>query len=539
MKNNQGAMSSPVRSTSHREKDMLDSFQTPSGSTDSIDEAAVTPHDRFGELFEAVALAHIFEDSKTFADCIPRQPPEEIVEAYEQQRRQVGFDLAVFVSDHFYSDMIPGRGYEARPEHDLVEHIDNLWPVLTRNSRQHPRWSSLLALCHDYVVPGGRFREYYYWDSYFTMLGLAASGENHLMCAVTDNCADLIMRYGHMPNGNRTYYLSRSQLPLFSMMVELTERQGLRQAVDYLPQLEREYAFWMDGENTLKPGESHRRCVRLDEESRLNRHWDDRATPREESFREDLEIAARSARPAEALFRNLRAGAESGWDFSGRWLDDVTDLSTIRTTCFVTPELNSLLFHLEQTLCRLHAATGDDARAGDFRRRSLRRQAAMDRYLWSDSRGAYYDYDFVRGQSSVHLTAGCVVPLFVGAASDAQAERVANIIANRLMTPGGLATTEITDSQQQWDHPNGWAPLQWMAIEGLRRYGFTELADTIADRWLALVEELYSRENKLVEKYVLYPGADFATGGEYPLQDGFGWTNGVTRALLAQRAGHQ
>lgn len=518
---------------------MLDSFQTAPKSADAIDEAAVTPHDRYGELFEAVALAHIFHDSKTFADCIPRQPPAQIMEAYEQQRNQPGFDLGAFVADHFYSDMLPGKGYESRPEHDLITHIDSLWPILTRNSRQHPRWSSLLELCHDYVVPGGRFREYYYWDSYFTMLGLAASGESHLMCSVTDNCADLIMRFGHMPNGNRSYYLSRSQPPLFSMMVELTERQGLRNAIDYLPQLEREYAYWMSGEEKLAPGESHRRCVRLDEEAWLNRHWDDRATPREESFREDVEMSHHCHRPAEALFRDLRAGAESGWDFSGRWLDDVQNLGSIRTTHFVTPELNALLFHLEQTLSRLHAIVGDHRKAGNFRRRALRRRAAMDEYLWSDSRGAYYDYDFTRGRSSVHLTAACVVPLFVGAASEAQAERVANIVANRLMAPGGLATTEITDSHQQWDHPNGWAPLQWMATEGLRRYGFTELADDIADRWLALVEDLYRREHKLVEKYVLYPGADFATGGEYPLQDGFGWTNGVTRALLARRAGHE
>jgi len=518
---------------------MLDSPQIMSENADSIAEAATTPHDRYGELFEAVALAHIFRDSKTFADSIPRQPPAQIMEAYEQQRDQPGFDLGAFVSDHFYSDVLPGKGYESRPEHDLIMHIDNLWPVLTRNSRQHPRWSSLLALAHDYVVPGGRFREYYYWDSYFIMLGLAASHENRLMSSVTDNCADLIQRYGHMPNGNRSYYLSRSQPPLFSMMVELTERQGLRQAIDYLPQLEQEYAYWMDGEETLAPGESHRRCVRLSEEHWLNRHWDDRATPREESFREDLEIASSSRRHAEALFRDLRAGAESGWDFSGRWLEDVQDLSSIRTTHFVTPELNSLLFHLEQTLSRLHTAVGDETKADNYRQRALRRQAAIDAYLWCDSRGAYYDYDFTRGQCSIHLTAACVVPLFVGVASSSQAERVANIVANRLVAPGGLVTTEITDSHQQWDHPNGWAPLQWMAIEGLRRYGLTELADDITDRWLALVEDLYCRERKLVEKYVLYPGADFAIGGEYPLQDGFGWTNGVTRALLAQRAGLQ
>ncbi|WP_251977970.1 alpha,alpha-trehalase TreF [Salinicola avicenniae] len=518
---------------------MLDAPHTPFSPDARHQEAAVTPHDRYGELFEAVALAHIFQDSKTFADCIPRRSPAEIMAAYEAARDRPDFDLERFVASHFDSDLLPGQGYESQPTDGLATHIDKLWPVLTRNSHQHPRWSSLLSLPHDYVVPGGRFREYYYWDSYFTMLGLAASNQTELLCAVTDNCAELITRYGHMPNGNRSYYLSRSQPPFFSMMVELLESRHLRQALDYLPQLEREYAYWMNGEAELAPGARHRRCVRMDEESWLNRHWDDRDTPREESYREDIEMAQRCRRPPETLFRDLRAGSESGWDFSGRWLDDVQDLSTIRTTDFITPELNALLYHLENSLSRLHSAAGDDTQAAAYRRRARRRQAAMDRYLWSEERGAYYDYDLARGGHSPHLTAACVAPLFVGAASDVQAERVANIIANRLLSPGGLVTTEITESHQQWDHPNGWAPLQWMAIEGLHRYGFTALAETLTDSWLSLVQELYQREHKLVEKYVLYPGADFATGGEYPLQDGFGWTNGVTRALLARRTGRQ
>ncbi|GHB15896.1 alpha,alpha-trehalase TreF [Salinicola rhizosphaerae] len=518
---------------------MLDSPRIRPGTTKVSEESAMTPHDRYGELFEAVAMAHIFEDSKTFADCIPKQSPEQVMSVYEQHRDRDDFDLQTFVSDHFDADTLPGSGYESRPEHDMSEHIDRLWPILTRNSRHHPQWSSLLSLSHDYVVPGGRFREYYYWDSYFTMLGLAASGEGRLLRAVTDNCADLIERYGHMPNGNRSYYLSRSQPPLFSMMVELVERQQMQDACAYLPQLEREYAFWMDGEDRLQPGESHRRCVRLDETHWLNRHWDDRSTPREESFREDLELSHQTSRPAARLFRDLRAGSETGWDFSGRWLDDVKDITTIRTTAFVTPDLNALLFHLEQTLARLNAMTGAAARADEFGDRARRRQAAMDRYLWSEDHGAYFDYDIERGSLSPHLTAASVVPLFVRAASRGQADRVAGIVARRLLAPGGIATTEISDSHQQWDHPNGWAPLQWMAIEGLGHYGFEDLAETIADRWLALVQDLYDREHKLVEKYVLYPGADFATGGEYPLQDGFGWTNGVTRALLARRAGKQ
>ncbi|WP_110690532.1 alpha,alpha-trehalase TreF [Salinicola endophyticus] len=504
---------------------------------DTYHDAAVTPHDRFGELFEAVALAHLFEDSKTFADSVPRVPPQQIMQAYEAERDNPDFDLRAFVDAHFEEDPIACSGYEADTSDDMVTHIDRLWPVLTRNSREHPLWSSLLSLSHDYVVPGGRFREFYYWDSYFTMLGLAASGEDHLLCAVADNCADLIARYGHMPNGNRSYYLSRSQPPLFSMMVSLLEQRGQRRAVDYLPQLKREYAFWMHGEAQLKPGETHRRCVRLDDECWLNRHWDDRATPREESYREDYELAQASPRPAEQVYRDLRAGAESGWDFSGRWLDDTRELHTIRTTAFLPVELNSLLYHLEYLLGQLCADVGEESEAGHYRERAEHRRMAIDRYLWCEERGAYYDYDWQRGCRSIHLTAACVVPLYLQLASPGQAERVVNVVAQRLLAPGGLVTTEINDSSQQWDHPNGWAPLQWMAIEGFRHYGFHEVAEDLTERWLSLVYDLYQREHKLVEKYVLYPGAEFACGGEYPLQDGFGWTNGVTRALLAQRDG--
>ncbi len=502
-----------------------------------LNDAAVTPYDRFGELFEAVELAHLFADSKTFADSVPKYPPAQIVQAYHAARHAPDFDLRAFVDTHFAEDPLHCSGYEADPRVDMATHIDRLWPVLTRNSREHHLWSSLLSLSHDYIVPGGRFREFYYWDSYFTMLGLAASGEDRLLCAQLDNCADLISRYGHMPNGNRSYYLSRSQPPLFSMMVTLVEQRGQRRAIDYLPQLKQEYAFWMDGEERLAPGEAHRRCVRLDDECWLNRHWDDRATPREESYREDYEMAQRSDRPAEQLYRDLRAGAESGWDFSGRWLDDTRDLTTIRTTAFIPIEVNALLYHLEFLLARLCADVGETSEAGHYRSRAERRRKAIDRYLWCEERGAYYDYDWQRGHRSIHLTAACVAPLYLQLASPGQAERVANTVSQRLLAPGGLVTTEINDSNQQWDHPNGWAPLQWMAIEGFRHYGFTDLAEILAERWLALVDDLYRREHKLVEKYVLYPGAEFACGGEYPLQDGFAWTNGVTRALLAQRQG--
>ena len=147
----------------------------------------------------------------------------------------------------------------------LKEHIDGLWRVLTREPRKHPPNGSLLPLPSPYVVPGGRFREIYYWDSYFTMLGLAESGRHDLLRAMADNFAWLIEHYGHVPNGNRSYYLSRSQPPVFALMVGLFEQRGLCAAVKYLPQLRREYAWWMEGTDALRPGEAHRHAVRLED----------------------------------------------------------------------------------------------------------------------------------------------------------------------------------------------------------------------------------------------------------------------------------
>src|SRR5690606_14397665 len=152
--------------------------------------------------------------------------------------------------------------------------------------------------------------------SYFTMLGLLESGRIDLVRSMVANFAAMIERYGHVPNGNRTYYLSRSQPPFFAaMVVLLADHDGPGVLATYLPALEREYAFWMDGAESLAPGTAHRRVVRLADGTLLNRYWDDCDTPRDESHIMDVATAAASPRPAPEVYRNLRAGAESGWDF--------------------------------------------------------------------------------------------------------------------------------------------------------------------------------------------------------------------------------
>ncbi len=499
----------------------------------------LTPADRYQELFVAVQTGGIFSDSKTFVDAMPRQQPAAILAAYRARSAEPGFDLAAFVHAHFVLPAVPDSCYKSDPTQPLRDHIDALWTVLTRHPAEHPPQGSLLPLPHAYVVPGGRFGELYYWDSYFTMLGLTASGQADLLHCMADNFSYLLDTYGVIPNGTRTYYLSRSQPPVFALMVELFEDHGVRPELAYLPHLRKEYAFWMRGAGHLAPGQACRRVVRLADGSLLNRYWDERDTPREEAFIEDTRTAAASSRSAPEVYRDLRAAAESGWDFSSRWLEPGGGLESIRTTAILPVDLNCLLFKLESKLAELAGAAGD-ADAPAFRQRAHARRQAIERLMWQEDEGAWFDFDWQQHRLRTNLTAAAAMPLYVEAASATQAARLAGTFAARLLEPGGIATTERV-SGEQWDQPNGWAPLQWLAIGGFARYGHQALAHEIAHRWLATVASLYRREYKLVEKYALHPAEEGAVGGgggEYPLQDGFGWTNGVVRRLLRLHPTH-
>lgn len=500
----------------------------------------LTPADRYQEMFIDIQTSRVFDDSKTFVDSAPLGEPDEILNRYRTLRNRDDFNLADFVKENFTTETPPSSDYESDPDQSMRDHIDSLWDVLTRTPEEHPQLSSLLPLPTHYVVPGGRFAELYYWDSYFTMLGLAESGRPHLLRAMADNFAYLIDTYGHVPNGNRSYYLSRSQPPVFALMVELFESKGVSRALDYLPQLRKEYAYWMNGADDLRPGEARRHIVRLDDGTLLNRYWDDRDSPREESYLEDLTTAKKSSRPAHDVYRDLRAGAASGWDFSSRWLGSSNDLSSIRTTALLPVDLNCFMYKLEMQIARLSKASDDATTATRFEKLARARQAAIQARMWDDDSGAFYDYDWQLDQQRELLTAATATPLFVQLASNEQAQRTGEAMLDRLLADGGIATTEIGHGEQ-WDRPNGWAPLQWLAIEGLRNYGGKPQADEIASRWLHTVSSVYEAESKLVEKYVLNHKDGRARGGgggEYPLQDGFGWTNGVTRKLLHEDPQH-
>jgi alpha,alpha-trehalase len=521
-------------------------IRTPEQHAAAVEGLPATPADLYGRLYHDVQLAQIFPDSKTFADMLPNARPGQITAAYERWRQQHAGEhdaaarkaaLTQFVKQYFTAPPQTEDHYVSDPNQDVVGHIDTLWNVLSRRpDAKPPAYSSLLPLPYAYVVPGGRFNEIYYWDSYFIMLGLEASGRHELTLDELNNFAALIDRYGHIANGNRTYYLSRSQPPFFAQMVSLVaEKDGDAVYVRYLPQLRKEYDYWMAGAQTLVPGHATRHVVRLPDGTLLNRYWDARDRPRDESYREDI-LTARAApqRDASDLWRNLRAGAETGWDYSSRWLADGRTLSTIDVTSLAPVDLNALMVTLERTLAKAYGLKGDAREAELMTQRAQQRAEAIDRVLWDPQLHAYSDYDFAHRALTHRLTAATVYPLYAGVATRAQAQDVAATVRAGLLRPGGLATTQVATGQQ-WDEPNGWAPLQYLAVMGLRRYGEQNLAQEIASRWIATNLAYYQRTHKLVEKYDVSAAttqASSAGGGEYPLQDGFGWTNGVLRVLL-------
>ncbi len=365
------------------------------------------------------------------------------------------------------------------------------------------------------------------------MLGLAESGRRDLLEDMVTNFADLMDTYGHAPNGTRTYYLSRSQPPFFFEMVGLLSPSDPAAAfARYLPELKTEYAYWMEGANELKAGSAHRHAVALEDGSILNRYWDDSDAPRDEAYREDVELAAATHRPPGEIYRDIRAGAESGWDFSSRWFADAGTMASIDTTEIIPVDLNAVMLGLENAIQAGCERDGDHDCAENYAKRAAARRIAIDRYLWDPSRGVYLDYRWTLRERIDRVTAATLYPLFTGAASEAQAASVAKVVETELLKPGGIVATTL-DTGQQWDAPNGWAPLQWIAVEGLASYGLNPLAETIACRWMVNVSRVYRVTGKLVEKYDVMATDQPGGGGEYPTQDGFGWTNGVMLKLMA------
>ncbi len=484
-----------------------------------------TPDLVFGNLFTQVQMERVFPDNKTFVDAVPKAPPHQILASYLASKDRADFSLSDFVSANFHIIGPKESHYITDSTQTVVQHINRLWSVLTRMPEEPVPGSSILPLPYPYIVPGGRFNEIYYWDSYFTMLGLQVSGQQEMVENMVKNFAYMIDKFGHIPNGNRSYFLSRSQPPFFSLMLELlAEDQGNEVYGIYKDQLLKEYAYWMD-----KSGKTNH-LVNMPDSTKLNRYYDQYAIPRQESYFEDSTMARLVSNPP-ALYRNLRSGAESGWDFSSRWMADGQHLHTIETTRILPVDLNCLLYHLELTIAKAYKQTGDKQKEHKYRHIAKSRKTAINHFFYNKHDGWYYDYNIRTKQLSKEKTIAGMTPFFLNIAPEKAIKRAVYVLKKDFLRSGGVVTT-LKVSGEQWDAPNGWAPLQWMTVKGLRNYGEHALAENIAKRWIALNTRVFQNTGKMMEKYNVMDSSLDAGGGEYPAQDGFGWSNGVLLKLI-------
>ncbi|CAL1373654.1 unnamed protein product [Linum trigynum] len=435
--------------------------------------------------------------------------------------------------------------------------VHSLWRNLSRKVsdevRESPDLHTLLPLPEPVVIPGSRFREVYYWDSYWVIRGLLASKMYDTAKSIVTNLIYLLDTYGHVLNGARSYYTNRSQPPLLSAMVyEIYNRTGdVKFARKALPALIKEHEFWTSGEHkiTVQDGQAAKHSL-----SRYYAKWN---KPRPESATIDRDSAANISDSCEKqdFYREVASTAESGWDFSTRWMRNTSDFTTLSTTSILPVDLNTYLLKLELDIAFLAKATANRTVARRFTKASEARIQAIKSVFWNAKKGQWFDYWLNHGSAPAHkgfssktqkgnhqnqnAFASNFVPLWIDQfhSDKALVERVLKSFkSSGLIRATGIATS-LTNSGQQWDFPNGWAPLQHVIVEGLARSGSSKakaLAEEIAVRWINSNYIVYNNTGAMHEKLDVEACGEFGGGGEYVPQTGFGWTNGVVLAFLEE-----
>jgi len=408
------------------------------------------------------------------------------------------------------------------------------------------REHGLLYLPRPYVVPGGRFNEMYGWDSYFIQVGLLRDDQLGDASDLVENFLYEMEHYGTILNANRTYFLSRSQPPFLTRMIlavyEKTRDNAWLRGT--LPAIERYYRFWTTEPHTVPDaglsryfdrGEGPAPEVMADEKDEQGRTHYDRAreyyrTHDVTDYDESLYYDSRRDRLTDLFYKGDRSMRESGFDPSNRFGALNVDVIHYAPVC-----LNTLLYVMEDDTGRIMETLGDTSAAAMWRSRAASRRDLINTLMWDEEAGLYYDYNFRTRQRRRYDFATTFFPLWAGIASPAQAARLRENLS-RFEAPGGLLTsTEVTGNQ--WDAPFGWAPLQMIAVDGLRRYGFHEDANRIAAKFVSLVAKEFDEHGTIVEKYdVRRRESDVAADikfGYSANQVGFGWTNGAVLDLLA------
>uniref|UniRef100_A0A3B4E1F5 Trehalase n=1 Tax=Pygocentrus nattereri TaxID=42514 RepID=A0A3B4E1F5_PYGNA len=466
-----------------------------------------------GELLRQVQTAKLFDDNKAFVDMKLTAAPEVVLDAFSNLTWRFpngtvpASDLRLFVNTYFVGD---GKEFEpwAPPDwhekpkflskvsdlnfRNWAEELHGLWKLLGRkistDVEDNPQLHSMIYVPNPVIVPGGRFTEFYYWDSYWVLNGLLLSEMTDTARGIIQNFLYMVDRYGFVPNGGRVYYERRSQPPFLCLMVEsfyeaTKDLEFIRQA---LPTLEKEYSFWMENQPPV----------------------------------------------SEKLWTELKAAAESGWDFSSRWYINSSGQNTgsfrnTSTSSILPVELNALMCRSEHLLATFSRILGDEERALVYDRAASARLKAIESVLWDAEKGAWFDYNLLSGARHPAFYPTNVSPLWAKCHSQ---PGMGQLALQYLKASGGLdypngIPTSLSETGQQWDMPNAWPPLQHILIEGLSQLDLAdakELAFDLAQRWIRTNWMAYNKYEAMFEKV------------GFCISVGFGWTNGVALQLLDQ-----
>ncbi|XP_032229226.2 trehalase-like [Nematostella vectensis] len=507
-----------------------------------------------GDLLQTVQMAKLFNDSKTFVDMRMVHDANKTREAFKALGdKPTREQIKGFVEGFFQP---PGHDLENWEPEDWKENpgfidkindsdlktfgriLNSLWKKLGRNisaeARENINRSSLIVVDKPFIVPGGRFREFYYWDTYWTVKGLLVCEMSNTVRNMIDNFVQLVREIGFIPNGGRIYYKNRSQPPFLIPIVDLylDYTKDFDYVKSILGDLEAEYDFWQKSRQVKvsKGGETWT----------LNRYLANMNTPRPESYYEDVHTAQSlpvSRKPP--LFQDLASAAESGWDFSSRWFGkNSTDLKGTMTQSKVPVDLNAVLYRNEKTLERLFTKAGNLVKAEKYKELAKKRAHAMEMVFWNEGKGSWLDFDLNSNSSNPDFHASTFAPMWAGLHQGNVTRDLLLMTTLRdklvLSHQGGIPTT-LKKTGQQWDYPNAWPPLQDIAIDAMADSKSEEVkrsAFILAQKWVNTNYKAWKATGHMFEKFNADIQGAPGGGGEYDIQVGFGWSNGVALQIL-------
>lgn len=517
-----------------------------------------------GKLLHTIQMAGIYTDSKTFVDMKIKTSPADVLQKFEvlmneTENMPTKLEIQNFVKENFDREGSEFQAWDPpdwkqNPEFlskikdkrfkDWATHLNLLWKFLGRkiktDIREHPELYSIIYVPNAVIVPGGRFREFYYWDSYWILKGLILSEMTDTVRGMIENFLHIVKTYGHIPNGGRIYYLMRSHPPLLLPMIQLyyEHTKNLTFIEEHIETMEKEFEFWM-----------RNRTVKIEKDGKhytLARYKEGSYGPRPESYREDYETGSTFSddEDKDDFYSELKSAAESGWDFSTRWFiangTNKGNLTNIKTSYIIPVDLNSMLYWDARILSNFYSLLQNPNKTMKYEQIAEDWLEAVEQVLWHEEVGAWLDYDIMDEIKRDYFYPTNIAPLWTGCYHKEKQEYYVSKVLKYLERTqvmnnlGGIPTT-LEHSGEQWDFPNAWAPLQHMMIFGLDSTGDSwaqELAYEIGLRWTRSNWLAYNKTKTMMEKYDASVPGGHGGGGEYEVQMGFGWSNGVILELL-------